>query len=380
MIAQAAKTSSITEAITTFFQLLRNYGFNIGLLETQEALLCIQHGILEKKDHFKYALRSIACKSPEEINYFESIFESYWGTNLIDAELVRSHVKTQGVVTKKEKASLVMAGFGSTTENTGEAKQVSGVNETERLKTTDLTHLVETDLNKLHDIAAQLFKEMAARMKRKEKKAKNQKVLHLRKTIRKSISSGGEPINLIFKKKERTKQRLILMLDVSGSMDKYSYFLLLFIVSLRAHFKQMEVFLFSTTLRRISKTLYNSTHTKTILKELTKETEIWSSGTKIGKSLAEFNNKYGKRMLNGSPVVIMLSDGLETGDADELGRELKKIQSRSKKLVWLNPLKGMINYEPKTKGMIAALPSIDDFRSAHNLHSLLELEKIIMYA
>jgi uncharacterized protein with von Willebrand factor type A (vWA) domain len=118
----------------------------------------------------------------------------------------------------------------------------------------------------------------------------------------------------------------------------------------------------------------------TVLKNISEHADNWSSGTRIGECLQHFSDSYGKRMLNGSPVVLILSDGLDTGDADLLGTELQKIHRRAKKVIWLNPLKGSKGYAPLAKGMKAALPSVDDFRSAHNLESLLELENILSNA
>jgi uncharacterized protein with von Willebrand factor type A (vWA) domain len=161
-------------------------------------------------------------------------------------------------------------------------------------------------------------------------------------------------------------------------MDRYSFFLLRFLFALRENFRQLEAFIFSTKLIRISGALSgNQLEYATAL--LTQQVDNWSSGTKIGNCLEEFNDNYGKRMLNGSPTLIILSDGLDTGEPELLGKELQKIQGRSRKLVWLNPLKGMKDYQPIQRGMKAALPSVDDFRSAHNLNSLLELENILIH-
>jgi uncharacterized protein with von Willebrand factor type A (vWA) domain len=201
----------------------------------------------------------------------------------------------------------------------------------------------------------------------------------MRRTIRKSISSGGEPIYLFHNLKKPKKQRLIVFLDISGSMDKYSFFLLRFICALRDHFRQLEAFVFSTTLKRISKGM-QSRQLDTVLNNISDNLDHWSSGTRIGECLQQFNDQFGKRMLNGSPTVLILSDGLDTGDVQLLGTALQKMHTKSKRIIWLNPLKGMKDYQPLARGMQAALPSIDDFRSAHNLESLLELENLLLHA
>jgi uncharacterized protein with von Willebrand factor type A (vWA) domain len=105
----------------------------------------------------------------------------------------------------------------------------------------------------------------------------------------------------------------------------------------------------------------------------------WSGGTKIGECMQEFNEKFGKQLLNGSPTILVLSDGLDTGSPEVLKKELLKMQMRAKRIIWLNPLKGMSGYQPLAKGMKTALPLINDFYTAHNLDSLLELEKILIH-
>jgi hypothetical protein len=235
------------------------------------------------------------------------------------------------------------------------------------------------DATKLDEIAQKLCRQMAIRMRRRMKENSIKGPLNLRRTIRRSLNFGGEPMNLFHKSKTPKKQRLIVFLDVSGSMDKYSFFLLRFIYALKENFKQLDAFVFSTSLIRITK-LLQSKNLDYVTQAVSDRASNWSGGTRIGESFSQFNNKYGKQLLNGSPTVIILSDGLDTGDEHLLSKELHYIQKRSKRIVWLNPLKGMKNYEPQTKGMKAALPTIDNFLSAHNLDSLLELENILINA
>ena len=161
-------------------------------------------------------------------------------------------------------------------------------------------------------------------------------------------------------------------------MDKYSFFLLRFLFALRSCFEKLETFIFSTQLMRSTEQLQGKNLDYT-LAMLSSQANHWSGGTRIGECFKSFNDQYAKRILNGDSTVIILSDGLDTGDPDDLARELKKIKLRTRQLVWLNPLKGMQGYEPVQKGMRAALPEVDVFKSAHNLDSILELEKLLMH-
>lgn len=217
---------------------------------------------------------------------------------------------------------------------------------------------------------------MTLRLRRRMKESHRKEQINLRRTIRRSIGYGGEPIELCRRAQKPKKQRLIVLLDVSGSMDKYSYFLLHFICALRENFRQLEAFVFSTSLVRITKALQPN-RIDFVLATISELADNWSSGTRIGECLHEFKEKYGKLLLNGSPTILILSDGLDTGDPVLLGQEMIKLQRRARRIIWLNPLKGMKGYAPEARGMKAALPAVDDFHSAHNLESLLELENIL---
>lgn len=376
---QAYQSSSLSEGIVAFAQFVRSHGFHVGIQETQDALQAAATGLLDDRDDFRMALKTLFCTSPEERLVFEKLFLLFWDTNPIDLEERKGKTSVQGTFNKKANASVVMLGQGKTESTEEEAKNVSGANAAERLKKTDLSLLNQMEAAELEEIARKLCQQMAVRLRRRMKQHSRLGSINLRRTIRKSIGFGGEPIDLYFRLQTPKKQRLIVLLDVSGSMDKYSFFLLRFICALRENFRQLEGFIFSTSLKRITHALQPQ-HLDTVLRIISDQADNWSSGTKIGECLQQFNDKYGKRMLNGSPVVLVLSDGLDTGDATILGAELKKIQQRSKRVIWLNPLKGMQGYQPLARGMQAALPSIDDFRSAHNLESLLELENLLANA
>ena len=190
------------------------------------------------------------------------------------------------------------------------------------------------------------------------------------------MKNGGNFLELIKKNRKKYKLKLIVLLDVSGSMDKYSYYLLKFIWSLKTNFKNIETFIFSTSLMRITD-LIDVNHLHDAIGHLNNNVNNWSSGTKIGACLETFNQEYARTVMNSRNMTIILSDGLDTGEPFLLASQLKKIKLRTKKLIWLNPLKGHDDYLPLAKGMKAALPEIDKFASAHNLDCLLELEKIL---
>ncbi len=376
MKQQAFAARNITEAIVAFSQFARSHGLNIGIQETKEALVSAGCGLLSYRKNLKSGLKAIFCHSPEECRIFEKLFLLFWDTNPMDLRETKSKTSVTGLVEKKSNTSLVMLGRGKTEHETEEGKNVSGASETEQLKKTDLSKLGDMETRELEEIARKLFKQMALRLRRRMKESLHRGPVNLRRTIHRSIGYGGEPLEIFRKAQRPKKPRLIVLLDVSGSMDKYSYFLLRFICALRENFRQLEAFIFSTSLIRISKALHYN-RIESVLAVVSEQAENWSGGTRIGACLQHFNELYSKQLLNGSPTILILSDGLDTGDPQLLNGELKKVHQKARRIVWLNPLKGMKGYAPLAAGMQAAISEVDEFRSAHNLNSLLELENIL---
>jgi len=196
----------------------------------------------------------------------------------------------------------------------------------------------------------------------------------LRRTIRRSISRGGDPITLSFRNKKLQQDRLAVLLDISGSMNAYSLFLLRFAYALQKHFKRVDTFLFSTQLAEITPMLRSRDLTQALF-SLGQVAAGWSGGTKIGESLRDFNVFHGRKLLTRNTLFLILSDGWDTGEPDVLEAQLAAIKRRVRKIIWLNPLLGMAEYKPLTRGMSTALPFVDVFAPAHNLESLLELER-----
>ncbi len=367
---------NVSEAIIGFGQFARANGLNVGVQETLDAIQAADYGVMIENLTFKYALRSIYCTSEEDMQVFDKIYDWFWNYKIGSAK-GKTTFKNQSNLKKKSSASLVMMGKGNNEEGNTDSKNVSGANTIARLRKTDFSKIEDIDSAYLEDLAIRLWQQMSLRLKRKMKNSNTKGRLDLRRTIRSSISHGGDPIDLKRKNRKPRRQRLIVLLDVSGSMDKYSFFLLRFICALRTHFESIEAFIFSTNLIRITEYL-ESKNLKHTLAVLSTKADNWSSGTKIGECFKDFNELHAKRVLNGHSTTIILSDGLDTGEPELLATEIRKIQLRTRQLIWLNPLKGMVGYEPIQKGMSAALPNVDVFKSAHNLDSILELEDLLM--
>jgi hypothetical protein len=191
----------------------------------------------------------------------------------------------------------------------------------------------------------------------------------LRKTIRRSFRTGGEPLERAWRRRRKRSRRLILLLDVSGSMDAYSRALVMFAHAALRSDRRWEAFCFGTRLTRITRQLEGSDADEA-LSRAAAEVVDWDGGTRIGESLKRFLDEYGHGGLARGAVVVICSDGLEVGDPDLLAEQMARLSRLAYRVVWLNPLKEDPAYEPLARGMRAALPHVDHFWSGHSLASL----------
>jgi uncharacterized protein with von Willebrand factor type A (vWA) domain len=231
-------------------------------------------------------------------------------------------------------------------------------------------------VEEIERIARRLARKLAAKPSRRWKAARHGARVDLRRTVRKSLSSGGEAASLAYRVRKPRKTRIVALCDVSGSMDLYSRFLLQFLYALQGSVARVESFVFATSLRRITEFLRERPYSQA-LRGLSAQVSDWSGGTRIGACLAEFNREW-PRLVDRRTVVVILSDGWDTGDPQELSDAMATLKLRSRRVVWLNPLLGSEGYEPLTQGMQAALPHLSVFAPAHNLDSLRALERHLL--
>ena len=190
--------------------------------------------------------------------------------------------------------------------------------------------------------------------------------------LRTNLMRGGELIELPRRIRREAPRPIVLLADVSGSMDRYSRMLLAFASGLTRSARQVESFVFATRLTRVSRHVAAATRHR-VVSRMVRDLHDWGGGTRIGEALRTFNTTWARRVMRHGPVVLIVSDGWDRGDPELLARELARVRRRCSRLIWLNPLLGSAGYEPLTRGMQAALEHIDDFMPAHNLQSLEDL-------
>jgi uncharacterized protein with von Willebrand factor type A (vWA) domain len=365
-----------TQTIVEFCRFVRHRGIAAGV---QDCLACLQAAAaigFNNPEELKCALRATLCASKDEWDIFEECFLAFW---VAKADVTGQSSTTSSApavsIEGASRAMLMSTGMsGKEPSRDDGALAVTGASSRERLTTADFSTLPRTDLAALEQIALRLFKQMGRRLARRRRISATQGMVDLRRTIHRNVHHGGEPISLRYRERKPRPQRLITLLDISGSMSAYSLFLLKFLYALQRHFRRADTFLFSTGLVEITQQ-FRLHRLDDALYALSQQRAGWSGGTKIGGSLCEFNRSHRTTIRSSDTVFLILSDGWDTGDPADLSGELRALKRRVRKLIWLNPLLGSEDYQPLTRGMSAALPYIDVFAPAHNLESLLALEK-----
>jgi uncharacterized protein with von Willebrand factor type A (vWA) domain len=375
--------SDLRAAMVRFGALLRRHGLPVTLSQVTDGVRALERLDLADRGEIAMGLRSVFVSRPEDIPTFDRCFEQFWRRDL-EAErgipgLVAMPPPDEGAAEgtvkgrEQKRETLALETWGDEDEEGAgsEPLGVPGLSDREALAGQDFATFAPDQLDEVYRLTIQIARRLARRISRRRRPAARRGRVDLRRTLRANLSRG-DLIDLRYRRRKPRKIRLVLLCDVSGSMDLYSRFLLQFLFALQNVFGRVETFTFSTRLTRVTEHLRGRSY-RQVLRRLT-EVRDWSGGTRIGESIAQFNRDWGQ-LVDRRTVVIVLSDGWDTGEPDLLALELLRIKRRAGRVIWLNPLLGNPAYEPLTRGMAAALPLVDDFAPAHNLASLRDLAR-----
>lgn len=370
---QSAFVPALDKKLLGFCRMLRHHRFTLGLKETTDAYLLADWFLLQDFQAFRDGMRGLLCNGQEQISVFNRLFDGYWAPE--DATQMRSDpdpkVKVRGVSTNK---AMLQAGEGEEPPAGKSDKVTTGGSDMERLRRLDFSELNADDQARMDALADRLWRRLATRLARRMRGPVGKRRLNFKRTVRRNLSLGGDPVHLIFEGKRQRKPRLTILLDVSGSMALYSFMLLRLLHALQQRFKKVETFVFSTHLEPVTDLLAGHA-LPDALAALSQKQMGWQGGTNIGASLQQLVAAHEQAALTRDTIFIILSDGLDTGKPNALSQALQTVRSRVYKVVWLNPLLGLEGYKPEARGMREALPLVDVFASAHSLESLLDIEK-----
>ena len=368
------RQTSLSGNIVQFCRFLRHRGFWLSADEEATALDAMKFIDFSEMTVFSLALKSVLCRSRGQLHEFDNLFNEYWKElgKAIDAK-VKTEAKpvlrpgTADASFKSLKSWL----NGNRNEETEETASYSIE---ENLSQKDFSAVPADELDELMRCIKALSKRLAAHLNRRYQKSDKVKLPDLRRTLRNNMRHGGELLEIAFRKPKPNRTKLVVLCDVSKSMDLYASFLLQFMFAFQQVFRRIETFAFSTSLQYITDLLKQNDFTAA-LRLLSAQNNSWSGGTKIGESLSCFVKEHALRMLDKRTIVIILSDGWDTGEIPLLQQSMELIHAKSKKVIWLNPLAGYASYRPDVAGMQAAIPYVDVFAPVHNVDSLRKLVK-----
>lgn len=368
------RKTSLPEHIIQFVRFLRTKDFTVSAYEELEILQVLEKGIPTSYAHQKAMYKSILVKNRKQFLTFGEIYDDYW-TQLARAEDGKIKNEEKEVAKPKpsrQKSNLQALKNWLYNGQKSEDLEVAAFSALEAISNQDFSTFKTNEHRDLQDIIRVISKRMSNKKSRRNIKTHSKKTIDIKNTIRNSMRNGLDIHAFQFQKKQIKKLNLILICDVSRSMELYSKFLIEFMYGFNQVNLQVKTFAFSTRLVSLTQTLSDGNFDK-VLNNLSVQVPYWSSGTRITESLNQFKNNYGDKLLSKKSIVLIMSDGWDTGETDELEHTMQFLQKKSSRLIWMNPLAGNPNYEASTKAMKIAMPYIDLFTAAHNLKSLKEI-------
>jgi hypothetical protein len=354
--------------VVTFGRVLREAGLEVGPGRLADALRGLDRVALARRDDVYWTLRQTLVCHREDIDAFDRGFAAWF--------------EGRGTPLEVEKRDLVVApaaddaSAGDEEAADAEGEGIAGWSREELLRRKDFAALAVDELADIRRLVERLPLERPTRSSRRLRRHHTGRHLDMRGMVRASLGTGGDPLERVYRRRKDVPRKLILLCDVSGSMEPYARVLLLFAHALVRAGRGTEVFAFGTRLTRLTPDLRSRDPEET-LAAASERVADWAGGTRIGASLKRFNDEWGRRALSRGAIVVIVSDGWEIDEAAQVGVETARLARAAYELVWVNPLKGDPGYQPRAGGMRAALPYLDRFVSGQNLLDLENLAEVL---
>ncbi|MBI3328233.1 MAG: VWA domain-containing protein [Nitrospinae bacterium] len=384
-----AYAEELLKRVLLFGQYLKAFGFGVTpgrMLDLHRSLTYMD---ITRREDFYHAARTNLVSHHEELALFEEAFKNFWEP---DNPVPTDPCGLEEPPPLPEESRIDDLTLGETEEGFEELpteqwqpgntqdlltdSREPGWTDKEILTTKDFGQCDERELLLIRRVIAKLAPKLASQLSRRKKSHRRGHLVDHRRTFRSNLKYGGEMVELARKTRRVRKTRLVLLCDVSGSMDYYSRFLIYFLYGLSQELKGVETLVFSTRLTRITDLLRRK-GLEHGLQAIAKRVMDWSGGTKIGACLQTFNTYLADKMLTRKSVLIIMSDGWDRGDVQLLEREMRLLRHKAYRIIWLNPLLGSPHYQPLCQGIKAVLPHCDYFLPVHNLESLMGLAKML---
>lgn len=366
--------------LVQFGRLLRRLGLTTTTTEVRALVTALGEVSITRRRDFKNAARTLLVHRREHLGLFDHAFELFWTE---DALKPRQTIDLGRMLEPVRRRKPQVMALQTQNSSEGEPREIETTvmehftySAREVLRRKDFSELTEDEEAEVRRLMREDQLRLAPRRTRRRIPSSRGPHLDLRASLRHALAHGGEPLELARRDRKQKRRPLVVLCDVSGSMELYSRLLLEFIYTLKTATDRLEAFVFGTRLTRVTRQL-QTRHVDQALRDATAAIVDWGGGTRIGESLKTFNYEWGRRVLGQGSVVLVISDGWDRGDIELLDREVGRLRRRCDRLIWLNPLLGSAGYEPLTRGIRVILPWADDFLPVHNLESLEQLSGVL---
>ena len=341
------------------------------MLDVVEAL---GHVNLAARDEVYHTCRTLLVHGPEQIPAFDRAFTEYWSDRAASTVVRNRRERPQPVVTAVETivgGELPPESSGADADSEPVDVAVKTWSDRGGVAERDFAACTPDEQTRIAAALAALRWTPGERRTRRWIAGRGPRI-DLRRAVADSRRTGGDVARLPRRRRRTRPRPLVVLCDISGSMERYSRMLLLFSHAVMKRRPRVEAFLFSTTLTRVTRQMRRR-RPDAALSATSHAVTDWSGGTRIGDALRTFNQRWARQVLNGGPVVLLISDGWDRGEPAQLARETARLRRSCHRLVWLNPLIGTANYAPLTRGLQAALPYVHDFLPARTLRDFGDL-------
>jgi uncharacterized protein with von Willebrand factor type A (vWA) domain len=377
----AAPGDALLARLLGFGRTLRRLGLDVHtgrMLDVVEALSCVD--IARRHDVF-HVCRALLVHRHEDLEAFDRAFDAFWAPSSraggADAPAGGGGEASHGEARSggDEPMGLLETQTDVAAAGDEESLDVPAWSDTDALATKDFAEFSDSELAAARDAIERLEWQPGVRRTRRWVPGRGSR-LDLRRALARSVRTGGDMVRLPRRVRRLRPRPIVLLCDVSGSMEVYARLLVHFAYALSRRHRRVEAFLFSTRLTRITRQL-RASRIDDAVRAVSRAVPDWSGGTRIGASLQEFHRRWGRRVLTRGPVALLVSDGWDRGAPDVLAAEVARLQRSCHRLIWLNPLIGTQDYQPLTRGLVAALPHVDDFLPARSLRDIAQLARIL---
>jgi uncharacterized protein len=367
-------SEALTRHIVTFGRVLREAGMEVGPGRVADALRGLDHLDITSQEDVYWTLRTTWVARREDLETFDRAFDAWFlrraGRPPPPREAdPRSLHKGARRIRRDPQSGREAAPADGEPDAIGHSAH-------EVLREKDFAAMSPEEMAAARRLIAQLALRRPVRRSHRLRRDRRGRVLDMRALARGAIATGGDPIRRSFRRRAEAPRKLVVLCDVSGSMEAYSRALLLYLHAILRLGRGAEVFAFGTRLTRLTRELETRDPDRALERAAGRVVD-WAAGTRIGASLKEYNDFWGRRALTRGAIVLIASDGWERDDHELVGREMRRLHRAAYAVVWVNPVKGSPDYQPLAAGMRAALPSIDRFVPGHNLASLAALGELL---